>query len=64
MPPELLAALALTKRACAQVNLDLGLLPAVKAACIALQDRLLPKLRQLHTTTAAHYRKQRWSWVT
>ena len=34
MPPELLHALALAKRACATVNRDLGLLPAAKAAAI------------------------------
>ncbi|UTY55941.1 class II fumarate hydratase [Massilia sp. erpn] len=34
MPPELVAALASVKRAAAQVNLDLGLLDAAKAAAI------------------------------
>ena len=34
MPPELIAALALVKRAAAKVNLDLGLLDAPKAAAI------------------------------
>ncbi len=36
MPPELIAALALVKRAAAKVNLDLGLLDAPKAAAIKL----------------------------
>ncbi len=44
MPPELIAALALTKRACAKVNLDLGLLAADKAAAILqAADEVLAK---------------------
>lgn len=34
MPTELIHALALTKRAAAQVNMDLGLLPAERAKAI------------------------------
>ncbi len=42
MPPELIAALALTKRAAAQVNQDLGLLAADKSgAIIAAADEVL-----------------------
>lgn len=42
MPPELIRALALTKRAAAKVNVDLGLLPAERgAAIIAAADEVL-----------------------
>jgi fumarate hydratase class II len=44
MPPELIAALALTKRACAKANLDLGLLPTAKAnAIMQAADEVLAK---------------------
>jgi fumarate hydratase class II len=42
MPPELVLALAQVKRACARVNLDLGLLPRAKAeAIMAAADEVL-----------------------
>src|SRR5262249_13889450 len=45
MPMELVRALAMVKRACAQVNLDLGVLPADKArAIIAAADEVIAGL--------------------